>query len=325
MRQRLLAIVLFPWLTLSACEDVERCQVGTVGCYAGPPDQGSCKLGLVMIHGTCAEPGETAPPLSCGCHDGAVCTLDGYRCADYCAPLDVEIGTLEPPAPIVCDGTALSFEELCQNRCQIDCRQRADLCGDQAACDADYCESAEVLSACRADCGGDADPRLCMALACGTALARACDDLSCPNGDAPACDDVQCRNACPGYNFDGVCDDGDLKSAVSGVCLFGTDCADCGPRRGSSPRLQPQGGVCAFHSGCAGANVDDIADARAWCIEVQPGISRCAPDCSSPGETCPAGSACFQLSGVDQDGDGAADPIQQGQLLASACFPNACQ
>src|SRR5690554_5642038 len=41
-----------------------------------------------------------------------------------------------------------------------------------------------------------------------------------------------CTNTCA-YAFDGVCDDGGPGSAYS-VCDYGSDCADCGPRYGSS-------------------------------------------------------------------------------------------
>ena len=154
--------------------------------------------------------------------------------------------------------------------------------------------------------------------------ARGCSKVECA-GKPADCGDVRCSNECPGYNFDGACDDGDLESAVSGICDFGSDCADCGPRRGQAPRPEPQGGACAFHSGCDGADLTDLGDARAWCAEIAPGVSRCVPDCTSEGETCPEGSACFVLSGVDQDGDGEPDPIEQGDLKASACFPLACE
>jgi hypothetical protein len=162
-----------------------------------------------------------------------------------------------------------------------------------------------------------------MAQACSDALATGCKELSCPEQKSPKCDDVQCRNSCPGFNFDGICDDGDLESAAFGACAFGSDCADCGPRRGQAPKPAAQGAACAFHSGCAGAKPDDVADAQAWCIQMAPGLSRCAPDCSSPDEVCPEGSSCFTLSGVDQDGDGESDPIVQHGLTASACFPTA--
>jgi hypothetical protein len=136
---------------------------------------------------------------------------------------------------------------------------------------------------------------------------------------------VQCRNSCPGYNFDGVCDDGDLKSAASGVCPFGSDCADCGPRRGAAPSAAAQGDACAFHSNCKGASPEDPGAAHAWCIEIADGVSRCAPDCTDEGEICPEGSQCFELAGPDRDGDGEPDPIEVEERRASACFPLACE
>lgn len=325
MRPSTLLLAFAAALAVGACGEVERCQLGTPGCFAGPPENGECKLGLVMSHGTCAEPGSVAPPLSCRCEDGTVCSLDAYRCVDYCAPIDFEPGTAEPPPTYSCDAAALSVEALCRNRCRLACQQQDALCPGQAPCADDYCDGEAGLADCRAACAQADDPRACAAELCSETRARGCGEVTCPDGRPAECQDVSCANSCPGFNFDGVCDDGDLESAASGVCAYGADCADCGPRTDSAPRRQQQGGACAFHSGCTGANLADIADAAAWCAEIAPGVTRCVPDCTSEGETCPEGSACFVLSGVDQDGDGEPDPIEQGELVAAACFPLACE
>lgn len=312
---------------LFACGDVGRCERGSPGCLAGPPQAGGCRFGLTLVGGACAEPSATAPALSCQCEDGEVCTLDSYRCVDYCAPVEVDIGTADPRKAYSCDASELSFAELCENRCLIRCRQWQELCPSSAGCGPDTCRSAAELSACEQDCEGESDKKRCLAQQCSDVEGQACADVACPAGKAPACDDVQCRNTCSGYNFDGICDDGDLKTAQYGVCPYGTDCADCGPRRGPSPKPAEQGEPCAFHSGCAGSNVDDIAAAKAWCvsIDVAQGIARCAPDCSLPEKICPEGSACYTLTGIDRDGDGKEDPIAQGSLTAAACFPVMCK
>lgn len=308
----------------AACTDVAKCERGAPGCLAGPPPKGKdCLYGLVLINGACAEPGAQPPALSCQCQAGQVCTLDAYTCVDYCAPLDVEIGGEPAPAPLSC-ATSEGFETLCMNRCLLRCRHVADYCSDDPACTPDACKSSAELAACRDECGSDADADRCIAQHCTDTMAASCKDVTCPSGKPPNCDQVQCRNSCPGYNFDGVCDDGDLESASSGVCLYGTDCADCGPRRGATPKPVPQGGACAFHSNCDGANTADLAEASSWCIEIADDISRCAPDCSDDGEICPEGSACFELSGIDQDGDGQPDPWVDGDRRASACFPISC-
>jgi hypothetical protein len=243
---------------------------------------------------------------------------------DYCAPLDVEIGSEPPPEPLSCDEKQ-SFETLCEHRCTLRCRQWQDFCPGSADCSPEACRGSSELAACHQECGSDTDAVRCMAQHCTDTLAAGCRDVACPQQQRPQCDQVQCRNSCAGYNFDGVCDDGDLKSAASGVCLFGTDCADCGPRQGPTPKPVVQGSACAFHSNCAGANPDDIAEAESWCIEIADDISRCAPDCSDEGEICPEGSACFELSGPDQDGDGKPDPLIVHDRHASACFPVACE
>jgi hypothetical protein len=230
------------------------------------------------------------------------------------------------PAAIACEAT-MSFEVLCQNRCLLHCRQLQWFCPSDGGCSEAACASAATLQGCQNECGTADSPTLCMAQLCGDTRALGCRNVACPGDKPPACDTLSCRNSCAGYNFDGICDDGDLASAATGVCAYGSDCADCGPRSGESPAPQPQGGECAFHSGCDGANPTNIAQADAWCIEIDPalGVSRCAPDCSDPEETCPAGSSCFVLSGVDQDGDGQDDPIEQDGRVASACFPTHCQ
>jgi hypothetical protein len=324
MTARLLAS-LFCALLVAACGDVQKCKHGTPGCLAGPPPAGEeCRFGLVLINGACAEPGAKPPALSCGCPDGQVCTLDEYTCVDYCAPLELEIGSEPAPEPLSCAASE-SFETLCEHRCLLRCRQWQAFCPDSAGCGPASCKSDAELTACRDECGSDMDGTRCMAQRCTDTLAAGCKDAACPAQKRPQCDQVQCRNSCAKYNFDGVCDDGDLKSAASGVCAYGTDCADCGPRHGATPKPVAQGSACAFHSNCDGANPDDPAEALSWCIEIDGGISRCAPDCSDEEEICPEGSACFELSGVDQDGDGTPDPIVVAGRHASACFPIACQ
>jgi hypothetical protein len=325
MRVTLLALLALLALNVG-CAEVESCQRGAPGCLAGPPKAGACELGLVLINGACAEPGAGAAALSCQCPEGQICTLDAYQCVDYCEPIDVEIGTAPPRAVWGCSAIELSFDQLCENRCLNRCRRWQELCPSSAGCTAEACKGASEKASCRAECGASASPERCMAQACNDVLSQGCKELACPEQKPAKCDDVQCRNSCPLFNFDGMCDDGDMASAVSGACAYGSDCADCGPRHGATPKPAAQGKACAFHSGCAGAKPADLADSEAWCIQIAPDVSRCAPDCSSPDEVCPEGSSCFSLSGVDQDGDGALDPVEQDGLTASACFPAAmCQ
>src|SRR5688572_6465876 len=102
MRCALLA--LFALLACApACTEVRKCQRGDPGCLAGPPEDGRCQPGLVVKHGACTEPGAGPAALECGCGAGEICTLDGYACVDYCAPLDVSIGSAPPRAQYACD------------------------------------------------------------------------------------------------------------------------------------------------------------------------------------------------------------------------------
>ena len=308
---------------IAACGDIGTCRRGEPGCLAGPPKAGACEFGLVVINGACTEPGAVGAALECGCEDGQICTSDAYACVDYCAPLDVEIGGAPPRTVYSCDASVLSAAQLCENRCLIRCRAWQELCRTSAACGPETCRSAAEQAACQNECGAAPDARLCLAQACNDQLAQGCRELACPDQRAPECAGVLCRNSCESFNFDGICDDGDLASAASGACSFGGDCADCGPRQAPAPKPAAQGAPCAFHSNCAGARTDDLTAAQAWCVETAPGVSRCAPDCTRPEEICPAGSSCYTLSGPDQDGDGQPDPIVQGDLTASACFPSA--
>ncbi len=51
-------------------------------------------------------------------------------------------------------------------------------------------------------------------------------------GGGGSADEI-CYNYCT-WSFDGECDDGG-PGAVTGLCEYGTDCADCGPREGDNP------------------------------------------------------------------------------------------
>ena len=95
-----LMVTLLAGGALAACGEVEHCRQGTPGCLAGPPLDGECQLDLVITHGTCSEPGASAPALSCECDEGEVCSLDGYQCIDYCAPLEVDVGSGDAPVAI---------------------------------------------------------------------------------------------------------------------------------------------------------------------------------------------------------------------------------
>jgi hypothetical protein len=139
---------------------------------------------------------------------------------------------------------------------------------------------------------------------------------------------VVCRNECGQtsneWSGDGVCDDGDLLSATFADCAWGTDCTDCGPRRGTAPQPASQGGQCAFNTGCAGYT-RDLTTNEAWCMslsDLAEGLARCVPDCSRS-EACPSGYECVTVTIKDEDGK--EQPITQGDLTGRACLPRVCE
>ena len=143
-----------------------------------------------------------------------------------------------------------------------------------------------------------------------------------PNGFPKDCSNVgTCANTCPGhpdYTNDGSCDDGDLTTAAYGVCGWGTDCGDCGPRLRTAPTLPLElGSLCVGHDQCRGYT-EDLRNNKSWCLSVgDSGVYRCMPDCTLD-DHCGDGYKCTTLV------DGMQNPITQGDLEAKVCDPQLC-
>jgi hypothetical protein len=275
-----------------------------------------------------------ALPDVCGrCDEGLICASDQKKCLDFCASEGDAPTPTAPPERIVCGGEAksdgegtieLSFDETCRNACELDCRRWKDLC--DAPCASDACTKPNVLARCNELCGGEL---ACIQSVCSDARARGCVEGAvdiCPPGKSADCEGVLCTNDCPIGAFDGVCDDGEPASAQTASCAFGTDCADCGPRKSAdeppSKRELALATACSFHEQCAGFS-PNFATNEVFCAPVSKARAgkRCLRDCSGDDELCPFGSACTTLNSsldgeVLRDGKG---------RKARACVPVMCE
>jgi hypothetical protein len=223
----------------------------------------------------------------------------------------------------------LSFEEVCKRRCRLQCRRFEQFCPNDFKCPEGRCDLPEIQAECLADCPlttAGAKDLACLTQRCEDVRVTRCQsDLACPNGGVPDCANLTCTNDCPmGFAGDGYCDDGDAFSSLKPLCAWGSDCADCGARKGAAPDPGYWGTVCKYRQNCAGGT-GNPADAAAWCVEIDgiPGLSRCAPDCSRD-QGCPDGFECrealFDLGGPAREP--IVDPATM--LKSQACFPMLC-
>jgi hypothetical protein len=321
-------------LCASGC-DVQQCKRGAVGCVDGPvrPD-GTCAADLVAQGSRCVRrqdqlTGDAAliPDTCDPCPDGEICATDVRQCRDFCANAPSPDDGEAPPGQVVCGreggGEPLSFDETCKNKCLLDCRRGAWFCGEP--CNPKDCVSQAVLTSCHTACDSATDPLSCLQAACTDSLAEGCVEGStrtCPSGKSPTCDGVLCANTCVGSVFDGVCDDGDPASAVSADCVYGTDCADCGPRPEENldkVTNLTEGDACSFHAQCSGFR-PSFEESHALCAPVTAGSStkRCLRDCSSAGERCPIRTVCTPLT----QGDGDTPLRDSAGIVAKVCVPS---
>ena len=320
-------------LSLSGCQSIEQCTKGENGCLEGQAVAGKCLFDLVPnAAGICVEPGDSpdAGAQECNCEAPAVCAPNTNECINYCEAPDIVPGSVPVPPFIDCDGEPGTFESICRLSCRLHCRYRDAYCGEGAACPADHCDSAEVLQACQDSCGGESDPASCLREGCHNLQEAECGDIVCPGDVEADCRGVTCTNDCP-YLADGDCDDGDLASAKYGVCEWGSDCADCGPRRGPAPALQPYGEPCVGGLNCVGFEVlasgePNLARNEAWCLPVTgppdeltgetEELARCVPDCSRT-ESCPDGYGCIPVTFEGET-------VKQGEYTSRGCVPMTC-
>ncbi|MDB4990723.1 MAG: hypothetical protein JWN04_5901 [Myxococcaceae bacterium] len=321
---------------LESCGEVQSCKELDQGCLNGAPnDDGTCRAGLVLdaTGSTCVRKksatvssndgggGVVGTTNPCGCKSGQLCRGDG-TCSDPCSkPANLPmfssaLPTCRPPPGMAAYDFATAATALCYQACT----HRAAYCG--GACDpAKECvPGGAAMAAVLLQCPGQSVE--CAMNACEAARDTKCSDQKCAGMSAPNCAGVVCTNTCANHKFnnDGLCDDGDLSNASSAVCDWGTDCGDCGPRKGSAPPFSVQlGDPCVDPVQCGG-DVDDVTMATGWCLlpgSAEP--SRCLPDCSL-GKKCPAGFTCHDLELTDS-GDPVKDPAGR---RASACFPTQC-
>ncbi len=326
------AVACAAW-TVSGCGEVESCKEGDVGCLGGfADDSGNCRFDLVKdTRGFCVKPGGNQDGGSqsdpCGCSSGSLCQQDGM-CVNVCQPPNpVPTLKIAPSACRPAAGETYTLEDAANAACEQSCIRRAEYCG--ASCNPSTdCTRTLALAVVSQRCAAGMTLE-CAMQACEAIRDQPCAQVTCATG-TPNCTGIVCNDSCSvtDYVKDGLCDDGDLSNAGSSVCDWGTDCGDCGPRRGTPPATKYDLGDPCVDAYQCGGDPDHVASSTGWCVptETQTNILRCVPDCSAT-DTCPAGYTCFGL-GVDPDDDG---PMQQQPVLdpntgqaARACFPNAC-
>ncbi|MDB4973745.1 MAG: hypothetical protein JWN48_2086 [Myxococcaceae bacterium] len=318
----------------SGCGEVESCKELDEGCLGGVPDEsGNCRFGLVPNDDltACVRKGDESSssdggvtPGNCSCPNGQLCQSNG-SCVDVCKTPS-NLPAPKPTLPTCRPGAgepAYDFATAAVSLCYQGCTHRAEYCG--GTCDPTKdCTAVAATALAATVCPGMAVE--CAMLACEKQRDMPCASQNCPGMAAPNCAGVACTNKCqnPAFNNDGICDDADLSNAESGVCDWGTDCGDCGPRRGTAPAFSVQlGDPCIDPLQCGG-NVDSIAKSTGWCLlpdDREP--RRCLPDCSVKGKKCPAGFSCSPL--MQTGASGSPEPVQDATgLAASACFPTQC-
>lgn len=327
----------------AGCGEIDNCKEGEPGCLWGLPlEDDTCRFDLVPdATGVCVDPDDASseddggdggddevegPPLPnpCGCTVNQVCQPDG-SCVDLCM---VPNQVVTKPSLPACRSPSYSFQEAAVAWCQQSCARRAALCGEpcdpQAACGAAV--AVALLVQVDPTCTGNAD---CAMRRCEEARDRPCAMQQCLGNAAPNCTDVTCSNACSSggetYNNDGFCDDGDLGNAVSAICKWGSDCGDCGPRRGPAPpAVKKLGEQCIDPFQC-GASYDDFSAVPGWCVPLDESVAveHCVPDCTMPPHSCPEGFDCQKLRFTGESGKEEIITDQAGKV-ARACFPTQC-
>jgi len=347
-----LPLLLIAMLALSlgamGCGDVKKCKKGTDGCLEGKPfpsgtEKGRCGYGLVVKNGVCVEPegGETGgrdggtdaggsdgstPNGDCTCASDEVCSPESETTyLRYCDPQPTLTAVTPPPACSDYSGAMvkpLTFAAACKNTCLQFCKRAETFCPG-FVCDPTSCDSLEQTALCATECGTDAT---CMADRCEGIRDASCTDFLCPDGFAKSCADVRCTDTCSGdNNGDGFCDDGEPLSASYAYCAYGTDCGDCGPRKGAKAALAALGGQCVRDVGCPGFD-PDFLKTDSWCLNV-PGTAAtqfaCIPNCTGHEDEdgfCPDGYEC---QGIEYS-DGT--PFtNSSRLQGFGCVPQVCQ
>lgn len=102
-----------------------------------------------------------------------------------------------------------------------------------------------------------------------------------------------CSNSCR-YARDGDCDDGGRGSRYD-MCRFGTDCSDCGPRRGRGSRTVHE----VFDATSNVVSIDAATGQLLWTVEIPAGISSAVLPVSDSLLVADWGGGLRRLSAVD--------------------------
>jgi hypothetical protein len=312
-------------LALSGCHKIRKCTIGEDGCLESPPDaEGNCAAGLELRGGVCVEPSGGGDDVCGGCLGDEVCDEDSETCISYCE-YDDELPAREPTpqgceAPNAVGATPYTYADVCISLCEQRCLRAQEYCTG-FTCNLDECSQAgperriptpAALARCTTAC--PAPPNLaCITAVCEDWRDTACQEFECPAGTTRDCANIRCTDTCASDNIqDGFCDDGDPASADYSFCQYGTDCGDCGPRRGTRPARAARGELCppGQDVACDGYN-DDYLKTNAWCLRIyedNSAPSRCVPDCTTAtGEGACPGPDYLCLPAVTRDGEAITD------------------
>jgi len=190
----------------------------------------------------------------------------------------------------ICLHTSLNCSGGAPNVCNPLQGQRAETCNGLD----DDCDGATDDGA---TCGGN---DLCQAgrcvpntSTCGNGTIEAGEQ--CDDGNVSAADDCDascqikgiCDDSC-GQARDGVCQDGGL-AAVSTACAYGTDCADCSPRRDEPCHELPVEGACIGRASIGS------------CVTTGASAPRAVVAACDPGEVCAVRGATLEATCVAED------------------------
>ncbi len=353
-------------LSVSACSEVENCERGERGCIGGPCIGNTCSFDLVCVNrvdsnapicgreervntfdcdgiscvdkggaGSTGGDGGTIMKVPCNCAGAGQLCVSGTpdQCVNYCEDpgFALSVGARRETQNLPCrmdiNLNQVSFEAACKAAFRQFCMRAEAYCVGGAMpfkCEPGVLESADIQQFCQENFADVNEvSTYCESMRDGTCetFAECTDPLFPKSCTTP----LVCNNTCPDRN-DGACDDGDLGTAAYGVCDWGTDCGDCGPRTGTAPTLPvPIGGLCVSHVQCVGYS-EDLRKNKSWCLGVggteldgNPShrVFRCMSDCTL-GDNCSDGYMCTALV------DGNGEPLTQGDLQARVCDPQIC-
>jgi hypothetical protein len=278
--------------------------------------------------------GDGDAPIACNCVGTNQLCVSGTadQCVNYCEDPGFELNVSDRrnnenlPCRVDLEGNPVSYQNACKAAFRQFCLRAEVYCNGGPApfvCPPGFVDSQDAQAFCLQEYPNIADlATYCESMRDSTCANFAeCVETPVNPGDPifpkSCANQGVCTNSCSDAN-DGACDDGDLGTAAYGVCDWGTDCGDCGPRTGTPPTLPiPIGGLCVSHAQCTGYS-EDLRNNGSWCLKVRAtGVFRCMSDCTLD-DDCSTGYKCTTL--VDENNR----PIGQGDLEARVCDPQMC-